>query len=73
MSQSEVDRFVKDLKADTGLQAEVKAKSIDAIVTIAIAHGYSVSAEELRASVALTADEEDLGHVAGELLQGLNK
>jgi len=74
LSQTEIDRFVLNMKTNPELQAEVKAKggAITEIIKIASAHGYSVAEEEVRASIAsqrpvLTEEEEDLGHVAGEL------
>jgi predicted ribosomally synthesized peptide with nif11-like leader len=80
MSQTEVDRFVCDMKTNTELQAEVKAKggAIAEIIKIAIARGYSVAAEEVRVRMAfqkpvLTEEEEDLGHVAGELRRNVGE
>ena len=80
MSQAEIDRLVQDMKTDTKLQAEVKAKggAIAEIIKLAIAHGYSVSPEEVRAIIAspktaLTEDEEDLAHIEGELLRNIRK
>ena len=80
MSQTEVDRFVRDMKTNTELQAEVKAKggAIAEIIKIAIARGYSVAAEEVRVRIAsqkpiLTEEEEDLGHVAGELRRNVGE
>jgi len=66
MSQAEADRFVRDMKTSTELQAEVKAKggAIDEIIRISTARGRSVAEEEVRASIisqttVLTEDEED--------------
>jgi predicted ribosomally synthesized peptide with nif11-like leader len=80
MSQTEVDRFVRDMKTNTELQAEVQAKggAIAEIIKIAIARGYSVTAEEVRVGIAspkpvLTEEEEDLGHISGELRRNLRE
>jgi len=62
------------------LKAEAKAKGGDIadISKIAIAPGHSVAQEEVCASIAapkpvLTEEEEDLGHVAGELLRNIRE
>jgi len=80
MSQTEADRFVRDMRTNAELQAEINAKGSDIaeIIKIAIARGYPVTAEEVRVSIAsqmqgLTEDEEDLGHIAGELLRNIGK
>jgi predicted ribosomally synthesized peptide with nif11-like leader len=80
MSQMEVDRFVRDMKTNTELQAEVNAKggAIAEIIRIAMARGYSVAEEEVRTRFAsqkpvLTEEEEDLGHVAGELRRNVRE
>ena len=73
MSQSEIDRFIKDFKTNTEFQAEVAS----GIAEIAVALGYSVSADEVRSGIVLrpglTEDEEDLGHISGELLRDAAK
>jgi hypothetical protein len=79
MSQVEADRFVRDLRANTELEAEVRAKGSDIaeITKVAIARGYSVAEEQVRASIAsrrpvLTEEDEDLGHISGELKRNMS-
>ena len=47
MSQTEADRFVRDMKNNPELQAEVNV-AIAEIVKIAMARGYSVVEEDVR-------------------------
>ena len=70
MSKSEVERFSKDVQADTKLQEELKKAGTDekAVVSIAKARGYDFSAEDLKAyaeSKKGELSEEDLQKVAG--------
>jgi predicted ribosomally synthesized peptide with nif11-like leader len=77
MNQTEIDRFVHDMKTNPELQAAVEA-TIAEIVKIATARGYSVAAEEACAIIAslvpvLTEEEEDLGHISGELKRNMGE
>ena len=65
MSQEQLKAFLEAVKADAGLQAKLKtAGDADAVVTIAKAAGFVISAEELKKSQA-EISEEELEGVAG--------
>jgi predicted ribosomally synthesized peptide with nif11-like leader len=50
MSKSEIDRFSNDVKKNASLEAEVKAKGtqIPELLTIAKAHGYDFTANDVK-------------------------
>ena len=65
MSEEQLKAFLEAVKADAGLQEQLKAAGdADAVVTIAKAAGFVISAEELKKSQAELSDEE-LEGVAG--------
>ena len=65
MSEEQLKAFLEAVKADTGLQEQLKAAGdADAVVAIAKAAGFVISAEELkRAQTEIS--EEELEGVAG--------
>jgi len=65
MSEEQLKAFLEAVKADAGLQEKLKAASdADAVVAIAKAAGFVISAEELkRAQTEIS--EEELEGVAG--------
>ena len=65
MSEEQLKAFLEAVKADAGLQEQLKAaQDADAVVAIAKAAGFVISAEELKKSQAEISDEE-LEGVAG--------
>ena len=75
MSQSELERFISDVKRSEKLQEELKAAGADvgAIVKVAVDKGYDFSADELKAYVETKKgelSEEQLEKVAGGLVAG---
>jgi len=75
MSQSELDRFISDVKRSEKLQEELKAAGAGAgaIVKVATGKGYDFSADELKAFVETKKgelSEEQLEKVAGGLVAG---
>ena len=65
MSEEQLKAFQAAVKADEGLQAKLKAAGdADAVVAIAKAAGFLISAEELQMSHA-EISEEELEGVAG--------
>jgi len=68
MSEEQLKAFMEAVKADAGLQEKLKtAGDVDAVVTIAKAAGFIISAEELKKSQA-EISEEELEGVAGGLI-----
>lgn len=71
MSQAEAERFVADLKQDSGMLEELKtqATSIDAVAEFARGKGYDLSADDARAYIQAQASHEltdqELDAVAG--------
>jgi predicted ribosomally synthesized peptide with nif11-like leader len=67
MSEEQLKAFLEAVKADTGLQEKLKAAADgDAVVAIAKAAGFVISAEELKKSQAVSIlREEELEGVAG--------
>ena len=65
MSEEQLKAFMEAVKADAGLQEKLKAAGdADAVVAVAKAAGFTISAEELKkAQVELS--EEELEGVAG--------
>jgi predicted ribosomally synthesized peptide with nif11-like leader len=75
MSKSEVERFANAVRADKGLQEELKkaAVSNEAIVAFAKDKGYDVNLNEIVSFVEAkkaTLSEEDLDKVAGGKKKG---
>ena len=65
MSEEQLKAFLEAVKADAGLQEKLKAAGdADAVVTIAKAAGFIISAEELQKAQA-EVSEEELEGVAG--------
>ena len=65
MSEEQFKAFLEAVKADAGLQEKLKAAAdADAVVAIAKAAGFVISAEELKRAQADLSDEE-LEGVAG--------
>ena len=65
MSEEQLKAFMEAVKADKGLQEQLKAAGdVDAVVAIAKAAGFVISAEELKRAQA-EISEEELEGVAG--------
>jgi predicted ribosomally synthesized peptide with nif11-like leader len=65
MSGDQLKAFLEAVKADAGLQEQLRAAlDPDAVVAIATAAGFAVSAEDLKNAQAMLSDEE-LQAVAG--------
>ena len=65
MSEEQLKAFLEAVKADAGLQEKLKAATdADAVVAIAQAAGFAISAEELKKAQAQT-------EVSGEELEGM--
>ena len=59
MSEEQLKAFLEAVKADAGLQEKLKAAGdVDAVVTIAKAAGFVISAEELKMAQAEVSEEE---------------
>jgi len=70
MSEEQLKAFLEAVKADAGLQEKLKAaKDGDAVVEIAKAAGFVISADALKKSQA-EISEEELEGVAGGVLVG---
>ena len=68
MSEEQLKAFLEAVKADAGLQEKLKAaKDADAVVEIAKAAGFVISADELnsKAEISREISEEELEGVAG--------
>jgi predicted ribosomally synthesized peptide with nif11-like leader len=70
MSEEQLKAFLEAVKADAGLQEKLKAAAdADAVVTIAKAAGFIISAEELKKvkapTQAVELSDEELEGVAG--------
>ena len=67
MSEEQLKAFMEAVKADAGLQQKLKAAAdADAVVAIAKAAGFVISAEELqRAQAGTEVSEEELEGVVG--------
>ena len=66
MSEEQLKAFLEAVKADEGLQEQLKAAAdADAVVAIAKAAGFAISAEELQRAQAELSEEELEGVVAG--------
>ena len=69
MSQDQLQAFQEAVKADAGLQEQLKAASdVDAVVAIANEAGFMISTENLkRAQPEISEAEEELAGVSGGL------
>jgi len=68
MSEEQLKAFLEAVKADAGLQEKLKAAAdADAVVTIAKAAGFLISADELKKAKESQAElpDEELKGVAG--------
>jgi len=66
MSEEQIKAFLEAVKADAGLQEKLKAAGdADAVVAIAKAAGFVISAEELKKAQAEISEEELEGVAAG--------
>ena len=66
MSEEQLKAFLEAAKADVGLQEQLKAAGdADAVVAIAKAAGFVISAEELKRAQAEISEEELEGVAAG--------
>ena len=66
MSEEQMKAFLETVKADTSLQEKLKsATNADAVVEIAKAAGFVISAEELQKAQAELSDEELEGAAGG--------
>ena len=71
MSEEQLKAFLEAVKADAGLQEQLKAaEDADAVVALAKAAGFVISAEELRRAQAEISEEELEGVAAGEQWTG---
>jgi len=76
MSMKDVESFVVELKTNMNLQEEIKAKNgglgvMSAVVDVARAHGYDITAAELNESIRTQRREltdEELESVTGGLV-----
>ena len=68
MSEQQLKAFLEAVKADAGLQEKLKAaKDADAVVEIAKAAGFVISADALKKAQAELSDEELEGVTGGNL------
>jgi len=58
MSEEQLKAFLVAVKADAGLQEKLKASDADAVVEIAMAAGFGISAEEFQGDQAEVSEEE---------------
>ena len=72
MSEEQLKAFQEAVKADAGLQEELKAAGdADAVVAIAKAAGFVISVEELEAAAqAVELSDEELESAAGGVANG---
>ena len=69
MSEEQLKAFLEAVKADAGLQEKLKAAAdIDAVVAIAKAAGYIISAEELKRAQAEVSEDEVDGVSGGRVV-----
>ena len=69
MSEEQLKAFLEAVKADAALQEKLKAaKDVDAVVEIAKAAGFVISAEELKKSQAEISEEELEGVAGGTII-----
>ena len=66
MSEEQLKAFLEAVKADAGLQEKLKAATnSDAVVAIAKAAGFVISADDLKKAQAEVSDEELEGAIGG--------
>ena len=66
MSEEQLKAFLEAVKADAGLQEKLKAATnADAVVAVAKAAGFVISADALKKSQTIPLSEEELEAVAG--------
>jgi len=71
MSEEQLKAFLEAVKADARLQEKLKAAGdADAVVAIAKAEGFVISAEELKKSQAEISEEELEGVAGGTVIYG---
>ena len=78
MSEEQVKAFLEAVKADAGLQEQLKAAAdADTVVAIAKAAGFVISAEELKKAQSAISEEElesvaggGMACIAGSVIQG---
>jgi predicted ribosomally synthesized peptide with nif11-like leader len=71
MSEQQLKAFLEAVKADAGLQEKLEAAGdADAVVGIAKAAGFVISAEELKGAQAEVSEEELEGVAGGKTLTG---
>ena len=72
MSEEQLKAFLEAVKADAGLQEQLQAAGdADAVVAIAKASGFVISAEELKRAQAEVSEEELEGVAGGVLVEGV--
>ena len=72
MSEEQLKAFMEAVKADAGLKEKLNAAAdADAVVVIAKAAGFVISAEELQRAQAVVSEEELEGVVGGIGLGGV--
>ena len=73
MSEEQLKAILEAVKADAGLQEKLKeAADADAVVAIAKAAGFAISAEELKKAQAEVSEEELEGVAGGTAFQSVN-
>ena len=72
MSEEQLKAFLEAVKADAGLQEQLKAAAdADAVVAIAKAAGFAISADELKKAQSEISEEELEGVAGGAWTMGL--
>ena len=73
MSEEQLKNFLESVKADAELQEKLKAAAdVDAVVAIAKAAGFAISAEELNNTQTVELSDEELEGVAGGMPGGIS-
>ena len=66
MSEEQLKAFLEKVKGDTSLQEKLKAAAdVDAVASIAIEAGFSISADDLKKAQSELSDEELEGAAGG--------
>ena len=74
MSEEQLKAFLEAVKADAGLQEKLKAAGdADAVVAIAKAAGFVISADDLKQAQAEVSDEELEGVAGGAWIAPVDK
>ena len=72
MSEEQLKAFLEAVKADVGLQEKLKAAAdVDAVVAIAKAAGFVISADELKKTQAEVSEKELEGVAGGGWFTGM--